>query len=61
MQGIDKPYNTLLTQINELISSSTHNNYISQTLKRLMGEGFSTHKVKTDLYRQLINTVGVRG
>ena len=57
----DGSYGISITQINELISFSTHNNYISQTLKRLMGAGFSTHKVKTDLYRQLINAVDLVG
>ena len=27
----------------------THNNYSSQTLKRIMGKGFKTHKHATEL------------
>jgi hypothetical protein len=46
-------------QVNSLISFSTHNNYASQTLKRLLGNDFSPHKAKVEGLKQLINCISL--
>lgn len=48
-------YAVAVPQVAEIFG--TNKNYASQELKRLLGEGFRPHKVKTELGNQLINVI----
>lgn len=42
-------------QCNSIFNFSTHQNYASQTLKRILGNSFSPHKVKVQGIKQTLN------
>lgn len=54
----DDSFGISIIQINEqLISFSTSRNTVSRDLKRLLGKDFIPSKVRTDIYKQLINAI----
>ena len=62
-EGLMLPNGSFAIAVPQIVSlfesDSFTQNYASQTLKRMLGEGFRPHKVKTELGNQLINTVSL--